>query len=150
MEIKDYKFKVGDDVITTDGRKGKIVDVCTCSSCVDRGFYEPTWIAENDNGKNYITIGTALCGFNEYYKIGEYRFNDFDKDEVLAEISLYEKSLKKLNSQLKVIEELENESYCSYCKNGTHRNIVTQYDGTFIRYVNFCDECGRDLRNIKK
>lgn len=107
MNIKDYKFKVGDDVITTDGKRGKIVDVCTCSACAERGFYEPTWIAEDDNAKEYITIGTALCGFNEYYQIGEYRFNDFDKDEVLYNMALYERELKKLKKQLKVIEELE-------------------------------------------
>ena len=149
MNIKDYKFNVGDNVITIEGRKGKIVDVCTCSACAERGFYEPTWIAEDDNAKNYITIGTALCGFNEYYQIGEYRFHDFDKSEILENISQYERSLKKLKNRLKVIEDLENDSYCSYCKNGTHRKIATQYDGTFIRYVNFCDECGRDLRGVK-
>ena len=49
----------------------------------------------------------------------------------------------------KVIEMSKDDTYCSYCKNGTHRKIVTQYDGTFIRYVNFCDECGRDLRGMK-
>ena len=37
---------------------------------------------------------------------------------------------------------------CSYCNNGTHRKPVCQFDGTLIRYVNFCDECGRDLRKL--
>lgn len=108
MEIKDYKFKVGDDVITTDGIRGKIVDICTCSQCFERGFYEPTWIAEDDNEPKYITVGTAICGFREYYKIGEYKFNDFDKSEVLGMMSWYEKELKKLRKQLKVIEEIES------------------------------------------
>ena len=37
---------------------------------------------------------------------------------------------------------------CHHCKNGTHKIVVTQPNGTFIRYENFCSECGRDLRNL--
>lgn len=109
MDIKDYKFNVGDTVITTDGKKGKIVDICTCSQCVGRGFYEPTWIAEDDNEKEYITIGTAICGFSRYYQIGEYRFHNFDKSEILQDMAYYEKKLKQLKKQLKVINEFESE-----------------------------------------
>ena len=41
MNIKDYKFNVGDEVITTDGQHGKIVEICNCESCRSRGFLEP-------------------------------------------------------------------------------------------------------------
>lgn len=108
MNIKDYKFNVGDKVITTDGVVGKITSICTCSQCEERGFYEPTW--ENEYGDEYyITINDAIFGFNTYYQIGEYHFNGLDKDEVLYDMAFYERELKKLKKQLKVIEELETE-----------------------------------------
>lgn len=53
----------------------------------------------------------------------------------------YDKKIKPLN------EFLNND--CSYCKNGTYRKPIHQFDGTLIRRVNFCDECGRDLRGLK-
>ena len=38
---KNGLFNIGDEVITYDGRKGKIVDICHCEGCKRRGFYEP-------------------------------------------------------------------------------------------------------------
>ena len=43
---------------------------------------------------------------------------------------------------------METTRDCDYCKNGTYRKSVYQWDGTFVRKVNFCDECGRDLRHL--
>lgn len=37
---------------------------------------------------------------------------------------------------------------CHHCKNGTYSCPITQMDKTLIRYANFCDECGRDLRAV--
>lgn len=37
---------------------------------------------------------------------------------------------------------------CHHCKNGTYSCPITQMGGTLIRYANFCDECGRDLRPV--
>lgn len=37
---------------------------------------------------------------------------------------------------------------CDYCHNGTYRKSYCQPDGTFIRFANYCEVCGRDL--IKK
>lgn len=37
---------------------------------------------------------------------------------------------------------------CHHFKNGTYSCPITQMDGTLIRYSNFCDECGRDLRPV--
>lgn len=37
---------------------------------------------------------------------------------------------------------------CHHCKNGTYSCPITQMDGMLIRYSNFCDECGRDLRPV--
>ena len=108
MNIKDYEFHIGDEVITTEGIKGKITSICTCDRCQERGFYEPFWTCEDDKWEHCIDKFTAECGFNGYYKIGKYRFNDFDKGEVLREMASYEDGLKRLRKQLKVIEELES------------------------------------------
>ena len=105
----DYEFKVGDEVITTDGRRGVISDVCHCQNCYDRGFYEPTWIDDSGN-YNYITLFDKEYGFKLYYKIGKYRFCDFNKDEVLREMATCERTLKELRGQLKLIEEIEAKS----------------------------------------
>lgn len=109
MNINDYKFKVGDKVVTTEGVVGKITQICNCHMCVERGFYEPFWEKEDGSYGNYISKITAEIGFNGYYQIGEYRFNDFDKGEVLRCMASCEDELKQLRKQLKVIEDLENE-----------------------------------------
>ena len=106
MNISDYKFNVGDEVITVYGEKGKIMDICGCEYCKERGFLEPYW--ENENGdENYITIGDANRGFQGYYKIGEYKFATLRKDSVKREIEHYEKCLVEAKGRLKAIEEIE-------------------------------------------
>ena len=108
MNIKDYKFNIGDIVITTEGETGKIVDVCKCSWCAERGFYEPIWVEDSDDSYyDYITYMEAELGFKRFYQIGKYRFNDFDKGEVLRSMVSCEDELKQLRKQLKLIEELE-------------------------------------------
>ena len=107
MNLKDYKFEVGDEVITTEGVRGKITRICTCDRCEERGFYEPFW----DDGiyvwEQCIDKFTAETGFNGFYKIGKYRFNDFDKGVVLREMADCEDKLNLLRKQLKFIEEYE-------------------------------------------
>lgn len=104
-----YDFKIGDKVITTDGVTGKIVDICKCSRCEERGFYEPIWVADDDKEKHerYISIYLVEDGFMGFYQIGEYRFNDFDKAEILKDIADTEEYLKTLKNRLKVMEENE-------------------------------------------
>lgn len=147
MDIKDYKFNVGDKVITVYGERGEITSICTCEHCEERGFYEPSWVSEDGRG-NYISKWDAKHGFLGYYQIGEYRFNDFDKTQVWGDIVSYEKEIVKLRKQLAVIENIEGKNDCPYCKNGTYRKPIHRYDGTLVRKVNFCDECGRDLRHL--
>lgn len=147
MDIKDYKFNVGDKVITIYGEVGQITSICTCENCAERGFFEPTWIRD-DGCEHYITNWDAKKGFTEYYQIGSYHFHDFNNEEVLWEIEHCKKRIEQLEKQLKVIENAGQEEYCSYCKNGTYRKPIHQYDGTLVRKVNFCDECGRDLRHL--
>ena len=113
MDLKDYKFNVGDEVITTEGVRGRITGICDCSECQKRGFYEPFWVAEDhrDGFSKCIDKFTASCGFVGFYKIGEYRFNDFDKGEVLRNMGYCETELRRLNKQLKLIEELEKDMF---------------------------------------
>lgn len=106
----DYKFNVGDKVITTDGRVGEIVDICDCEACRRRGYLEPTWVVYGDLDPNYITITDAQLDFHTFYKIGDYRFADFEKGEVLRDMAYHEDELKKLRKQLRTIEEIENGS----------------------------------------
>lgn len=110
MNIKDYKFNVGDEVITTDGRHGKIVEICNCESCRSRGFLEPFWQPFDGGTEVCISIGVADADFDGYYRIGKYRFNEFDKTGVLRRISNCESELNELNAQLMFIEQQEHAS----------------------------------------
>ena len=109
MNINDYKFQVGDRVVTTEGVVGKITSICDCQMCAERGFYEPFWTKEDGSYGGCISKITAEMGFCGYYQIGEYRFKDFYKGEVLRCIASCEDELMHLRKQLKVIEELERE-----------------------------------------
>jgi len=104
----NYDFKVGDEVITFDGEKGMIVEICDCEHCKSRGFLEPIWKDEEGN-RHWITIEDAKYDFQYFYKIGDYRFSDFCTKSVLRDIAHHERALDKLNRQLKLIKELETE-----------------------------------------
>lgn len=108
MNIKDYEFYVGDEIITTEGVKGEVIGICTCDKCQERGFYEPIWIDEHNKTERYIDKFMAKAKFVGFYKIGKYRFDDFDKGEVLRNIAYHEDQLKILKRQWSVIEEIEN------------------------------------------
>lgn len=109
MNIQDYQFNIGDEVITTEGIRGKITSVCHCDKCQERGFYEPFWIAEDGKFEHCIDIYEAKSEFACFYKIGKYRFNDFNKGEILRALASYEDGIKLLKKQLRVIEEIEGE-----------------------------------------
>lgn len=108
MQCGNYEFNIGDEVITTFGEKGKIVDFCNCIECRKRGFNEPIW-ATDDGEEQYITKTAVLLGFKEFYKIGKYTFNNFDKDTLLSYIQHYDSNLNQLKKQLEVIESCERE-----------------------------------------
>lgn len=108
MDVKDYKFKVGDPVVTVYGETGKIDYICECTRCKERGFNEPQWVNDDDPYEcGYITDYDFKNNFPSYYQIGEYRFNRFNKDYILSRISELEKELESVRKNLKVIEELE-------------------------------------------
>lgn len=107
MDFKDYKFNIDDEVITTDGRHGKIVDICDCERCRSRGFLEPFWQPSDGGTEICISIGIANANFDGYHKIGKYEFNDLDKAGVLLSIDSCESELLKLREQLIFIEGRE-------------------------------------------
>ena len=110
MKPSDYEFKIGDKVITTYGEVGHITDICECEMCQLRGFNEPVWVEDATGEEHYITNWEAEYGFNEYYQIGEYRFNKlFNKGLVVREIERLESELAKWEGMLDVIKELEKE-----------------------------------------
>lgn len=104
--LNDYIFNVGDEVITTDGTKGTITYICDCEQCRERGFLEPEW--EDDEGEHYyITNHEPNRGFPSYYKIGDYRFNSFIRNEVESRIDVCTKHLSNLKKKLALIDEFE-------------------------------------------
>lgn len=89
IELFRYMFKVGDKVITSDGRTGEITYICRCENCTRRGFYEPT-ITFDDGTTGYIMISDKNNEFKSYYKIGNHVFGNIDEeyiDKELEEIS---------------------------------------------------------------
>ena len=110
MKPNDYKFEIGDKVITVYGEVGRIVDICKCDSCIKRGFREPIWLEDLSGDRHYITNYMADTGFDEFYQIGEYRFdNPFAKSLVGQAIAHHERMLARYQEGLRVIEELEAE-----------------------------------------
>lgn len=105
----EYIFHVGDEVITDDGRVGKITSICTCDRCEARGFYEPSVKFEYEDYSNYITHWDYESGFERYYKIGDYLFRNLDLESVQRLIDKHEESLIKLYRNRKVVLQLMEE-----------------------------------------
>lgn len=108
MNISDYVFNVGDEVITVDGERGRITTICDCRLCKERGFFEPCWKDEDGDPRD-ITVYEAEAGFPSYYKIGDYQFNPFNKNGVKRQIAEIQEYLDVLRNRLAFMEELEKE-----------------------------------------
>lgn len=109
--MTEYKFEIGDRVVTTMGETGTIVDICTCSECRARGFNELIWENDDGSGYDYITANDLLYGCSRFYKIGKYYFNNrFDKTVVTDAMAYHEKALMRLRGQLRMIEEMEGKN----------------------------------------
>lgn len=112
IELALYTFKVGDQVITADGRVGTITDICTCEKCKERGFYEPKVTTEIGVYNIWITDTDKNNGFISYYKIGDRVFGNIDeKEERRLEEDIYtrKREIIKLEAQLNVLKELKEE-----------------------------------------
>lgn len=106
-------FKVGDKVITADGRTGYIKDICTCDKCKNRGFYEPT-VTMDDGTSEYIEISDKRNGFKSYYSIGAKVFGNLDEESLLKAIQRVDQEIRDLKAkrdilskQLDVIKDLK-------------------------------------------
>ena len=99
-------FKVGDQVITDDGRIGIIESICDCDSCKKRGFYEPQVKMTVGECQIYITDTDKKNGFISFYKIGDQVFGNIDKEakkrirerivDLRHELAEYESQLNSL------------------------------------------------------
>ena len=98
-------FKVGDKVITDDGRTGTITSICDCERCKSRGFYEP----EVDFGDytDYIMMSDKEDGFKSYYQIGDRVFGNLDEESVNKELDECEKRQWQLFKQWSEIHKLK-------------------------------------------
>lgn len=87
------------------------------------------------------------------------RYSDRERDDAVSPIGLsFDAVGDRICHQSDVIELLvvalrdsepkREYGNCHHCKNGTYSCPITQMSGTLIRYANFCDECGRDLRAV--
>ena len=107
-------FKVGDQVITDDGRVGIIKSICDCESCKKRGFYEPNVETQIGDCQIWITDTDKRNDFMSFYKIGDQIFGNIDVKGVLRsienkkeEITNAKKDLLQLEAQLNVLDTLK-------------------------------------------
>lgn len=110
-------FKIGDEVIMSTGEVGRIIDICTCNKCKERGFYEPTVEVEIGNDAIYITDNDKRNNFSSFYKIGDQVFGNIDEDTVKDSIKSVKEQVYKLQcalieltSQLEVVNILKKKN----------------------------------------
>lgn len=58
------------------------------------------------NKEEYITNYMAQNGFRGFYRIGQYRFDDFCEDILLKEIQGFEEEIERRRKQLANIKEI--------------------------------------------
>lgn len=108
--LMEYDFKIGDEVITSDGCVGIIESICTCDKCKERGFYEPKVRKAKGAYDIYITDNDKRNGFSSFYKIGKYRFGNVDKDSINRDIEYethcIEEATKRLNEYRNQLERI--------------------------------------------
>lgn len=100
-------FKVGDEVITSDGCVGTITDICTCKSCKERGFYEPE-IEMKIGPQIYMTDYAKKNGFDDYYKIGDKVFGNINDRHLLGRMESLKEEMSEIGARLNVIKKLTN------------------------------------------
>lgn len=112
IELALYMFKVGDTVITDDGRVGTITDICTCDKCKERGFYEPKVTTECGIYDIWITDTDKNNGFISYYQIGDKIFGNVDEkaeERMKEDIHTRKSEIISLEAQLNVLNILKKE-----------------------------------------
>lgn len=105
---KNSLFNIGDEVITSDGRKGKIVDICHCEGCGRRGFYEPKVLYDEYDEVEYITNDDKERNFCDFYKIGNTVFGNSDISKIDFDISEYKRLVAVWTKRRKNLLEAMN------------------------------------------
>lgn len=100
-------FRVGDRVVTNDGRVGFISEICDCESCKKRGFYEPT-VTFEDRTTEYVMISDKNNGFKSYYQIGRHVYGNFNEESVDKELEELAEQYRKLTKQKAIISYFKN------------------------------------------
>lgn len=95
MKDNNYEFRVGDEVETVDGMSGKIVSICHCERCAERGFFEPRWETSDGKYSDYITVNQTNWGFPYYQRIGKYVWNH-DANEEKSTKNIFKKENEKM------------------------------------------------------
>lgn len=109
-------FKVGDTVITSDGRSGIIESICDCESCKKRGFYEPRVKLDIGLDDIWITDTDKRNGFANFFKIGDQAFGNIDEkafDSVKRQIGQRKDEIKELEDQLRMLRTID--THFAYC-----------------------------------
>lgn len=110
ISLMEYDFKVGDEVITSDGCVGVIENICDCDKCRKRGFYEPNVRLTKGAYDIYITDNDRDNGFSSFYKIGKYKFGNIDKESIKRDIEYethnIEEATKRLNEYREQLERI--------------------------------------------
>ena len=107
----NYDFKIGDEVITSTGEVGRIIDICICDLCKRRGFCEPiVKFTIGDDSMKYISIKDKMNNFRSFYKIGDKIFGNIDEDEIKNRINKLQIELIDLDLQLNVINSLKKKN----------------------------------------
>lgn len=164
MKDNNYEFRVGDEVETVDGMVGKIVSICHCEKCAERGFFEPKWETLDRKYSDYITVYQANYGFPGYRRIGKYVWNrGVDEDRLTKNIFTKEnkemkeikltidgKEVKLTDEQLKIlgieIEEKRKNPFERVKPNERYHYVTS--DGVIDEYIDANDATDTQLYKI--
>lgn len=109
-------FKVGDQVITADGRTGVIESICDCEQCKKRGFYEPRVKLNIGLDNIWITNTDKENGFTNFFRIGDRAFGNIDGeafDSIKRQIEQRKNEIEELEVQLRMLRTID--THFAYC-----------------------------------
>lgn len=106
IDGKKRTFNIGDLIITSDGKLGKIINFCKCTECKQRGFFEPSVIIYDlDKSIDYISCYDFKDNFRSYYKIGEELFGEKPIKDNINSI------IEKFNNKMLLLDEYQQEYF---------------------------------------
>jgi hypothetical protein len=105
ISLMEYDFKVGDEVVTSDGEVGIIESICDCERCKVRGFYEPQIKLTEGVYDIYITDNDKNNGFSNFYRIGKYKFGNVDIESIRRDIDSEERSIAAATKRLETYQK---------------------------------------------